>query len=229
MRILAFRHVSFEGVGLIADALSGVEIDYADLYEGAGPDPADYAALIFLGGPMSVNDDLPFIQQEVEIIRQAVARRQPVLGICLGGQLIAKAMGARVARNRVSEIGWFPIRLTEAGKSDALLGGLETPMEVFHWHGETFALPPGAVHLAWSEACANQAFRIGDLLYALQFHPEVSPEMIADWCTQDANCGDVRELTAPIDAQRNREGMVILSRHIFGRWLVLVQSAALTE
>ena len=222
MRILAFRHVPFEDVGRIRCALEAhsVDIDYADLYQNPAtrPDPAAYHALIFMGGPMSVNDDLPFIGEELDIIARAAARRQPVLGICLGAQLIAKAMGARVYRNAVKEVGWYPIHFTEAASQDPLLVGLESPQEVFHWHGETFDLPAGATHLAWSEACRNQAFHIGNYLYGFQFHLEVTPEMIADWCTQDANCGDVRELTAAIDPERNRERMGDLSQQVFNRW-----------
>jgi GMP synthase (glutamine-hydrolysing) len=225
-RILAFRHVPFEGIGLIGVALESrpFEIDYADLYRNpACPDPAAYQALIFMGGPMSVNDDLPFIHRELAIIAEAAARRQPVLGICLGAQLIAKALGARVGPNPQKEIGWYPIHFTEAAAQNALLAGIDSPQEVFHWHGETFDLPEGAVLLASSAACRNQAFHVRNLLYGFQFHLEVTPEMIADWCTQDANCGDVRELTGSIDAHRNSEAIRGLSRRIFGRWGDLVE------
>lgn len=229
MRVLAFRHVPFEDVGLIRPVLEaqGAEIDCADLYlnNGASPDPSAYDALIFMGGPMSVNDDLPYIRQELEIIRQAAARNQPVLGICLGAQLIAKSMGARVYRNPVKEIGWYSIGFTSEAATDPVLRDLETPTEVFQWHGETFELPSGAVLLATSAVCRSQAFRIGNLLYGLQFHPEVTPEMISSWCMEDANCGDVSELTAPLDAQRNCEHQRILSQQIFGRWVSLVRLA----
>ncbi|MDR3701186.1 MAG: gamma-glutamyl-gamma-aminobutyrate hydrolase family protein [Candidatus Sulfopaludibacter sp.] len=222
MRILVFRHVPFEDIGLIASALESysVQIDYADLYRSLSPcpDPASYCALIFMGGPMSVNDDLPYIRRELEIVAQAAARRQPVLGICLGAQLIAKAMGARVYPNAAKEIGWYPVHFTQAAAQDPLLSGVDTPQEVFHWHGETFDLPAGAVHLASSALCRNQAFHIGRVLYGFQFHLEVSPEMIADWCTQDENCGDVRELPSPLDPQKNQENLRRLSQHVFSRW-----------
>jgi GMP synthase-like glutamine amidotransferase len=226
-RILAFRHVPFEDLGLIRPALEShsVSIDYADLYldSSACPDPAGYHGLIFMGGPMSVNDELDFIRRELGIITAAAARHQPVLGICLGSQLIAKAMGARVYRNPMKEIGWYPIHFTEAAALDPLLGGIETPQELFHWHGETFDLPQGAVHLAWSSGCRNQAFHIGKSLYGFQFHPEVTPAMIADWCTQDENCGDVRELEAPLDPERNCDSLYRLSQLVFGRWSNLIQ------
>ena len=185
MRVLAFRHVPFEGIGLIGRILDerNVEVDYADLYRADAvlPDVAAYDGLIFLGGPMSVNDDLPYLTREMEWIRQAVARRQPILGICLGAQLIARAMGASVRSNPAKEIGWFDLRFTDAAARDPLFQGLSRET-VFHWHGETFELPPGAELLASSDLCRNQAFRLGDRVYALQFHLEVTPDMIADWC-----------------------------------------------
>lgn len=224
-RVLAFRHVPFEGIGLIAPALASrhIQVDYADLYQQPDcPDPAGYSALIFMGGPMSVNDPLPYLRRELEIIAAAATRRQHVLGICLGSQLIAKALGARVCRNPVKEIGWFPVSLTPEAAADPVLGGIESPQEVFHWHGETFDLPPGAVHLASSPACRHQAFHVHHRLYGFQFHLEVTPEMIADWCTQDANCGDVRELTEPVDPTRHRHRLQSLSQLVFGRWIDLV-------
>jgi GMP synthase-like glutamine amidotransferase len=217
MRILAFRHVPFEGVGRIADALQDVQIDYADLYldPPVRPDPAGYDALIVLGGPMSANDDLPFLHEEVEIVAQAIARQQSVLGICLGAQLLARALGATVRRNAAPETGWFPVQLTEAGREDPLLGQLSNPFEVFHWHNDTFDLPPGATHLASSEGCRNQAFRVGKLLYGFQFHPEVTPEMIADWCIQDVNCGDVFVLKNPLDSHKNSVLMSANAQKVF--------------
>jgi len=221
MRVLAFRHVPFEGLGLIEPALTQrqIAVEFADLYQtdAAPPDTSAYAALVFLGGPMSVNDDLPFLRQEMEFVRQAVARRQPVLGICLGAQLIARALGATVQRNPAKEIGWYPLSFTEASAEDRLFRGLSAET-VFHWHGETFDLPAGAELLATSELCRNQAYRIGESVYGLQFHLEVTPEMIADWCAQDANCGDVRELELAIDPAFQASRMAELSDMVFGRW-----------
>lgn len=226
MRILAFRHVPFEGVGLIAPALEerGVALEYVDLYcpQAKLPELRDAAGLIFLGGPMSVNDPLLYLKQESDLIVQAVERRQPVLGICLGSQLIARALGGRVYRNPQKEIGWFDIRLTEAASNDPLFSGVNSSETVFHWHGETFDLPPGATHLAYSDACRNQAFRFGPNVYGLQFHLEVTSAMIADWCTQDENCGDVRELDVPIDPWLHAGRLARLSRSVFGRWCDLL-------
>jgi GMP synthase-like glutamine amidotransferase len=221
MRVLAFHHVPFEGLGLLELALRtrGVSIDYVDAYRpGVVIPPAiDSDALIFLGGPMSVNDDLPYLRREMELIREAVARRQPVLGICLGAQLIARALGAKVFSNPHKEIGWFDVRFTPDAGSDPLFGGLSQET-VFHWHGETFDLPPGAELLASSDLCRNQAFRIKPNVYGLQFHLEVTPGIVADWCIQDENCGDVRELHTPIDPAAHASRLAILSDLVFGRW-----------
>jgi GMP synthase (glutamine-hydrolysing) len=226
MRVLAFRHVPFEGLGLIAPVLAkrDIDVDYADLYEAgsAMPDIAAYDALIFLGGPMSVNDDLPYLGGEMELIRRAMARRQPILGICLGAQLIAHALGAKVRRNSAKEIGWYSLRFSEAAENDRLFHGLAAET-VFHWHGETFDLPPGAELLASSDLCRNQAFRIGEYVYALQFHLEVTPDIIADWCVQDENCGDVRELEGAIDPCFNAPRLAELSARVFGNWSEMLQ------
>ncbi|HYW43228.1 MAG TPA: type 1 glutamine amidotransferase [Bryobacteraceae bacterium] len=226
MRVLAFRHVPFEGAGRIETVLAsrGISLEYVDLCRpGAPPPDASTAdALIFLGGPMSVNDPLPHLRREMDLIVEAAGRNQPVLGVCLGAQLIAKACGARVYRNPLKEIGWFDILLTEAGAADPLFAGVRETETVFHWHGETFDLPAGAAWLARSERCRHQAFRIGDSIYGLQFHLEVNPAMIADWCLQDENCGDVRELDAPLDPAPNQDRLEALSGLVFGRWCDLL-------
>jgi len=222
VKVLTFRHVPFEDVGYIGPLLRERDIacDYADLYQDGAqiPDIASYGGLIFMGGPMSANDPLPYLQQERSLISQAAERGQPMLGICLGSQLIARALGAEVHRNREKEIGWFDIHFTEAASDDALFRDIRGPETVFHWHGETWELPPGAELLAWSRACRNQAFRVGRDIYGLQFHLEVTPAMIEDWQIQDQNCGDVRELSAPLDPHANRARQEELSKVIFGRW-----------
>ena len=216
--VFVFRHVPFEGLGLIRAPLEerGISIEFADLYRPGAPLPdlTRAAGLIFMGGPMSANDDLPYLRQELQLIAQALERRLPVLGVCLGAQLIAKALGAKVYRNAVKEIGWFDIHLTEAAARDALFAGIGPVETVFHWHGETFDLPSGAEWLAYSEACRHQAFRAGAGVYGLQFL-EVTPAMIADWCAQDANRGDV-------DPRRNSARLAALSSVVFGRWCSLL-------
>jgi GMP synthase (glutamine-hydrolysing) len=224
--ILAFRHVSFEPLGRVADALNlrGMEWRYVDLYQSSEDHlPVDTAqALVVMGGPMSVNDPLPWLRQEERYLVRAISSGVPVLGICLGAQLLAKCLGARVYPMRRKEIGWYPVRLTGAGRNDRLFDGLADEETVFQWHGETFDLPDGSVKLAESEICANQAFRHGENLYGLQFHPEVTPEIISSWCREDVNCGDLKEADGPIDAYAHEERMSAIASHVFGRWCDLV-------
>lgn len=216
-RVLVFRHVAAEGLGIIAECLDAAEVSwaYVDLPGGAPAPPLDSAtALIFMGGPMSANDDLPYIRREIQLIETGVAQNKPVLGICLGAQLIAKALGARVYSNRVKEIGWYPVSWTDEARRDILFSGLTQPETVFHWHGETFDLPPGSARLAESEACRNQAFRFGKNVYGLQFHLEVTPEMITEWSAADS-FGEV----PPIDPLYNAARLMELGMLAFGRWI----------
>jgi GMP synthase (glutamine-hydrolysing) len=226
--VLVFRHVPFEHLGLIAPALEsrGIEYEYLDLFRDAGREiPLGSAAgLISMGGPMSANDDFPYLHRELVALQQAIHAGKPVLGVCLGSQMIAKALGANVFRNKVKEIGWAPLYWTEAAAADALFSGFSEPETVLHWHGETFDLPSGAAWLARSEACRNQAFRWGSAVYGLQFHLEVTPEMIAAWSAEDANAGDMRELSTPIDPDHNAARLAKLAEIVFGRWASLVTS-----
>lgn len=176
-----------------------------------------------MGGPMSANDNLPFLQRELSLIAEAVRSEIPLLGVCLGAQLIAKALGEKVYRNPAKEIGWAPVTFTEAGRRDPLFAGLSASEMVFHWHEDTFDLPRNAELLASSAACRNQAFRAGNRIYGLQFHLEVTPVMIARWCADDANCGEAREATEPIDPYRHATRTEALARLVFGRWCSLVK------
>jgi GMP synthase-like glutamine amidotransferase len=221
VRILAFRHVPFESLGLIAPALKarGIAFDYADLYrDGAALAETDgYDGLIFLGGPMSANDPLPFLKREMRVIERALAAGTPVLGVCLGAQLIAKTLGAAVYRNAEPEIGWFDIRLANGADGDPVFAGLRPVETVFHWHSDTFDLPQGAEVLARSERTERQAFRYGRAVYGLQFHLEVTPRMIVDWYREDRNCGDACELGAP-HPWANRNRLRQAARLVFGQW-----------
>jgi GMP synthase (glutamine-hydrolysing) len=208
MRILVLRHEKFEGLGHFAEALGlcGIRFSYHDL--GADFLPCEYDALVIMGGPMSANDPLPGLAAELSLIEQGLKDGIPMLGICLGSQLLAKALGTRVYRNAELEIGWAPVHLTDAGSADPLFQGIASPTTFFHWHGDTFDLPEGAEWLAYSAKCRHQAFRHGKNVYGLQFHPEVSAEMIADWSTQPVNCGDVATLDAPIDPNAHHQAPV---------------------
>jgi GMP synthase-like glutamine amidotransferase len=176
MKVRVFQHAPFEGLGSIAAWLEerGAGIGVTRFFDGDRVPSLDGVdLLIAMGGPMSVNDEaeLPWLVQEKQAVREAIARGTPVLGVCLGAQLVASALGTRVFRNREKEIGWFPVQGVDAGAA------FRFPPEplVFHWHGETFDLPPGAVRIAESPACANQAFQIGRRVIGLQFHVEMTP------------------------------------------------------
>jgi len=178
MHVHILQHVPFEGIGSIADWLSHRGATVTDTRFFAIPQLpvlADIDLVIALGGPMSVNDEeqLPWLRDEKHFVAEAIAKGKAVLGICLGAQLIASALGARVYRAANKEIGWFPVFAEPAGP-----GAFVFPAraEVFHWHGETFDLPVGAVRLARSAACENQAFQIGARAIGLQFHLETTPE-----------------------------------------------------
>ncbi len=187
MPVLVLRHEPFEHLGYFADAMESYR--YHDLGDSWSEEP--YNGLIIMGGPMSANDDLPGLRDELRVIEKALREDIPVLGICLGSQLIARALGATVYRNSELEIGWEPVWLTDAARHDVLFNQLKSPEMFFHWHGETFDLPAGAERLAYSEKCRHQAYRYGRGVYGIQFHPEITSEMIADWCVQPVNCADV--------------------------------------
>lgn len=146
------------------------------------PDPRDVPALIVMGGPMNVHEVQahPWLESERHLIRRMLQFGRPLLGICLGAQQIAMALGAEVRPAAQSEIGWFDVQLTAAGGQDPLLGGLPPRFSALHWHGDQFELPSGALHLARSEACDSQAFRIGRHALALQFHLEMQAEGVRE-------------------------------------------------
>ncbi|RMX05755.1 type 1 glutamine amidotransferase [Corticibacter populi] len=179
MHIHVLQHVPFEGLGSIAAWAKAhqASVTTTPFFEAAAPlpEPASFDALIALGGPMSVNDQdsLPWLLAEQQLIRTCIEMRKPVLGICLGAQLMAAALGARVRAGAHREIGWFPIQACDGGP-----GTFRFPeqLEVFHWHGETFDLPDGAGLLATSAACRHQAFQIGPRALGLQFHLETTPD-----------------------------------------------------
>lgn len=219
MDLLVCRHVAREHLGLLSSSLERfhLKFQYVDLHENqvqVSMDP--YRGLIVLGGPQSANDPFAFVNQEIQLIEQALRKDKPILGICLGSQLLAKALGAPVYANAQREIGWFPVTATQAAADDALLGDLRHEI-VFHWHQETFDLPAGAAWLAYSEACRHQAFRY-NRAWGLQFHLEVTPEMITTWCAEDEACGDASELDRPIDPKHRETEMRALAERVFDRW-----------
>jgi GMP synthase-like glutamine amidotransferase len=180
--VVIFRHAASEGPGYFATYLDRRSVPWrvirVDEGEPIPESPHEASGLAFMGGPMSVNDDLPWIAPTLGLIRAAVDAGIPVLGHCLGGQLIAKALGGMVTRNPVKEIGWGKVDVLENGAEWFGSGGSFTS---FHWHGETFSIPQGAMRILSSLHCANQAFVLGPHL-AMQCHVEMTPELIRAWC-----------------------------------------------
>jgi GMP synthase (glutamine-hydrolysing) len=190
VNVLIVKNVTVEGPGTIEDHLRAANIPCTliDLEQGqAFPDLQAYSHLVIMGGPMAVYemDRTPYLRDEARIIGKAVSENKHVLGVCLGAQILAHVLGARVYPGRTKEIGWYDVTLTEEGMHDPCMAALAVPSrpaaQVFQWHGDTFDLPAGAVRLASSELYPNQAFRYGDRVYALQFHIEVTPGIVHGW------------------------------------------------
>ena len=191
MRAHYLQHVPFEGLGSIETWLHSMRADVSvtkSFEDPALPAVDDLDLLVIMGGPMSVNDEqeFPWLAAEKQFIRKAIERDKAVIGICLGAQLIAGALGAAVYPNREKEIGWFPVTAEPASDAEGLF---TFPRELlaFHWHGETFDLPDGATRLARSAACDNQAFQLGRRVIGLQFHLETTPDAARDIVH---HCGD---------------------------------------
>ncbi len=192
MKIHYLQHVPFEGLGSMDLHLraAGHELTGTHLYlDSKLPKAADIDWLIVMGGPMGVHDEAlyPWLKTEKKFIRDFIATGKRVLGICLGAQLLADVLGARVYRNAQREIGWFPVQRMPGNSTSALFAAFPAEAEVFHWHGDTFDMPDGATLLASSEACRNQGFILHNQVLALQFHLETTPQSAADLI---AHCGD---------------------------------------
>ncbi len=200
MSVLICKNIETEGPGTIEDFLNKKNIAYTilELSKTADiPDPADFDTLLMMGGPMSVNEDdiYPYIKKEEKFARDFIARDKRVLGVCLGAQIMAKALGSKVYKGAEKEIGWYNIDITGEGlrdnrivrlAADPQTGDVGQTFKVFHWHGETFDIPDGAVRLASSALYPNQAFRYGKNAYAFQFHIEVQKAMVFEWLKNEA-------------------------------------------
>jgi GMP synthase-like glutamine amidotransferase len=226
--IRIFRHIACEGPGFLASCLQrrglAYEVIALDQGESVPESLDDVSGLVFMGGPMSVNDPLPWISEELALIRRAAAIKLPLLGHCLGGQLIAKALGGKVSANPVREIGWHPVSQVVHPVAQNWLGQLPKTFEVFHWHGETFSIPPGATHLLSSDHCRNQGFVIGNTL-ALQCHIEMTVDMVREWTECYSN-----ELEEPLGSVQSGESILEklderaanlnkVAESIYGRWI----------
>jgi len=191
MKALVVKHIDCEGPGILGGVFArhGVELVVRCPYRGEPlPQASGHDFLVVLGGPMGVyeRDRHRFIDAEAELVRNAVATGMPVLGICLGSQIIADALGGRVTRHFAKEIGAMTVDLTSEGLADPLFDGLDASLSVFQWHGDTFSMPLGGVQLASSPVTPNQAFRYGHATYGFQFHLEVTPDMVEVWLAEYA-------------------------------------------
>ena len=231
MDVLVLQHIACEPPGAFEDVLAaaGADIHRVELDEGdALPPWQDFVAIVAMGGPMSVNDDaeLPWLTEEKQAIADAVRAGVPYWGSCLGVQLLAAALGARVYPGTQPEVGVLPVTLTDEGRSDPVFAGLPAEFLTLQWHGDTFDVPEGGVLLASSPAFPNQAFRVGRTAYGVQFHVEVTEQMAREWAGVPAyaeyadrvlGAGGIDRLMADFDAARER--MLDVGRRMFERWV----------
>lgn len=225
--IIIFRHAAHEGPGYFADFLARKRLPFRLVRVDADdpiPESLDgIAGLVFMGGPMSVNDPLAWIPKLTRLIARAVEADVPVLGHCLGGQLMAKALGAPITRNPVKEIGWLPVQIVESPATRRWLDGLPPTFTAYHWHGETFAIPQGATRILASANCANQGFVLGKHL-GMQCHVEMTPRLIADW-VQETD-GELKPSPTVQsgeemlrDAERRTHEMHAVADILYERWI----------
>lgn len=206
MSVLILKNIAAEGPGTIAGFLEekGIAYRVVELGTEPVPDTGQFDTLVMMGGPMSVNDDIPYIRREEELVREFLSKGKRVFGVCLGAQIIARALGAIVYVGPQKEIGWYDIELTENGERDPLMRQLAADkvskkIKVFQWHGETFDIPAGAERIASSVLYPNQAFSFNEKAYAFQFHIEVTKDLIYDWLRNEAvDMDKLREQTEDI-------------------------------
>ena len=233
-KLLVLQHVAHELLGTLNPLLkrSGFRIRYVNFarHPDAQPSLDGYDGLVVLGGPMSVNDThcLAHLITEMHLIEEAMKRNLPVLGICLGAQLIAKTLGASVYPNQEKEIGWYDVSPTDHAENDPLLMAFQNTEKLFQWHGETFDIPRTGLHLAFSSLCANQAFRYGANVYGFQFHLEVDEGMIHRWLRVGENRDEIAALGGRIDPEQIHSQTPThiarlhrLSDQVFGKFIKL--------
>jgi GMP synthase-like glutamine amidotransferase len=227
--VAIFRHIPAEGPGYLAVFLNELKIPWQLICIDAGDqvpnDPGQFSGLVFMGGPMSVNDNLPWIPPVLALIRKAVEIDIPLLGHCLGGQLISKALSGVISRNPVKEIGWNQCTVSDNDTAHLWFGKTQS-FDAFHWHGETFSLPPGAAHLLSSAHCVNQAYALGKHL-ALQCHVEMTEQMISNWCTVGANEIEVSTNSPAVQSAITMQTQMVdklpllqsIARQLYQRWI----------
>lgn len=213
--IVIFRHASTEGPGYLATFLNNKNIPWqlvkVDEKEPLPSTMKDFSGMVLMGGPMSVNDDLPWIAPMLTLIREAKDLDIPLLGHCLGGQLMSKALGAVITINPIKEIGWGEVTVNENETSKNWFGDIAR-FNSFHWHGETFSLPVGATHLLASTHCQNQAYSIGKHL-AFQCHIEMTADLIKTWCEVGAD--ELKNAAASVAVQQAGDMQQNLPLHVF--------------
>ncbi len=196
-RVVFLYQVPHENGGIFLEvAKERAEVIEVNAFETRlGPEVVDADAVVIMGGPMNVDETVrfPFLKDELRLISERAKKSKSILGICLGAQLIAKALGGLVSKNRIKEIGWYDFSLTQHGKTDPLLNHLGALKRVFQWHGDTFSLPQGAKHLMQSSQCAYQAFVYQKNIYGVQFHLEVTPVMIDTWLSEPGHVAELKE------------------------------------
>lgn len=231
-KVLVFQHVASEPLGTLDPLLkkAGFRIRYVNFARAPRQVPSldGYSALIVLGGPMNVDQipEFPNLATEVALLQDALDRGMSILGICLGAQLLSRALGSHVKPDHAREIGWYDVELTAAGVADPVLSAFSARQQVFQWHDDAIVLPAGAVHLARSEACEVQAFRFGDSAYGFQFHLEVDRTLIERWLNRSVSKPLGDEVPVSIDAELIRNGtkgsiatLMRLSDQTFSRWI----------
>jgi GMP synthase-like glutamine amidotransferase len=213
--VVIFRFLAHEGPGYLGDFLDANNIPWQLIKVDEGEaEPLSilaYSGMVLMGGPMSVNDDLPWIEPILSLVREAKDNDIPVLGHCLGGQLMSKALGSEITKNPIKEIGWGEVKVSNNQVAKNWFGNIEI-FNAFHWHGETFALPEGSVHLLASPYCQNQAWSIGKHL-AFQTHIEMTADMVKKWCEEGAD--ELRESATSIAVQQANAMQQELPLHVF--------------
>ena len=236
-KILVFQHVPFEPLGTLDPLLkkAGIRIRYVNFGRTPGQRPSlhGYVALIILGGPMNADDiaAYPHLATEVELIRESLQRNISILGICLGAQLLAKAIGGKVLAGAGREIGWQDVDVSEDGQRDPVLSAFGRRSEVFQWHDDNIELPDGVTHLAGSSRCPAQAFRYGDHSYGFQFHLEANRPLIERWLSVPEHQGVIAGSSNIVDVERIRKKtdesigpLMALSDRTFTRWIERFES-----
>jgi GMP synthase (glutamine-hydrolysing) len=227
--IIVIKHVENEGPGLIETFFQadGWDLKTVELARGERLPRTieDAAAVVMLGGPMNVYEEkaYPFLKEEDSFIRRVLIEEIPFLGICLGGQLLSKACGGQVGKSPVKEVGWYTVELTKDGQKDLLFRGLPKSFKVFQWHEDTFEIPAGGLLLTQGKGCRNQAFKIGTNAYGLQFHVEVTEEMVKSWMREETGRVDTKKILS--DTKNLKETFELQARELFINFKRIIESS----